>query len=128
MKTGIATAESNGQPKLTIPVKTRSPLEAFQMLRAGQAIDVIGQAYHDQGYVGKDFFMMDKLEKLHKVAELREEIRQSKDGINYLTNQIKQQQDEQSQESKQPEGGNIGGAVSQPGNTNGSTQSGGSGK
>jgi len=109
MKKGTAHAEVNRQPKLTIPVKTRTPLEAFQMLRAGQPLDQIGQVYHDRGEVGKDFFMMDKLEKLHKVAELRAQSAQYKDSIDYLTKQI---QYEQSTQTQQPEGGNPPGAIS----------------
>ena len=79
------TPEKNNSPKLTIPVKTRTPLEAYKMLLAGQPIDQIGQMYHIQDKVDKDFFMMDKTEKLRKIAELRAEADASKSDIEYYT-------------------------------------------
>lgn len=99
MKYGTATPEKNKGPKLTIPVKTRTPLEAYKMLLAGQPIDQIGQMYHIDGKVDKDFFMMDKTEKLRKLAELRQERDAAKGDIEYYTQlyeqtQLKQQQHE----------------------------------
>jgi len=96
MKTGIASPEKNNGQKLTIPVKTRSPLEAFKMLRAGQPVDQLGNYYHDQGLVGKDFFLLDKVEKLHKIAELKEreaDLKADYDSqLAVYNEQIKQQQ------------------------------------
>lgn len=72
MKGGIAKPEVNNGKKLTLPARTMSPIEAFRALRQGQPIDQIGQLYHVSGHIDKDFFMMDKTEKLHKLQELRE--------------------------------------------------------
>jgi len=83
MNRGTAKPEKNSGKKLTLPVKTRTPLEAYQMLVAGQPIDQIGEMYHVQGKVDKDFFMMDKLEKLHKIKELRAQSENAKGDIQY---------------------------------------------
>jgi len=64
--------EINRGPRLTIPVKTRTPLEAFQLLKQGNPVDVMGGYFQSEGYLGDDFFMLDKTAKLHKLAELRE--------------------------------------------------------
>lgn len=95
------TPEKNNSPKMTIPVKTRTPLEAYKMLLAGQPIDQIGQMYHIDGKVDKDFFMMDKTEKLRKIAELRQQRDSTKGDIEYyaqLYNEtiLKQKQNESS--------------------------------
>lgn len=104
------TAEKNNSPKLTIPVKTRTPLEAYQMLLAGQPVDQIGQMYHVQDKVDKDFFMMDKTEKLRKIAELRAQSDTSKTDIEYYTklyneSLLKQKLNEQTESN--PQGGNA---------------------
>lgn len=72
MRKGVATPEVNNEPKLTIPVKTRTPLEAFKMLRAGQPIDQAAGYYANNGTLEPDFFMMDPIEKLHALARYRE--------------------------------------------------------
>lgn len=72
MRGGTAKPEVNSGKKLTLPARTMSPVEAYKALRQGQAIDQIGQLYHVSGHIDKDFFMMDKTEKLHKLQELRE--------------------------------------------------------
>jgi len=71
MRKGIATPEKNSGLKLTIPCRTRTPIEAFQMLRQGQPIDIMAGYYEREGMIEKDFYMMDKLEKFHKIAELK---------------------------------------------------------
>lgn len=121
MKIGKANAEKNNGPKLTIPVKTRTPLEAFQMLRAGQPIDQVAGYYDEEGILEEDFWLMDKLAKLHKLAEYKEVMEQKKmqydalikqqdeiEKLNKLNNekakQDKQHQ-EQNNERKVPERG-----------------------
>lgn len=81
--------ERNTGPHLTIPVKTRSPLEAMQLLKQGNPVDVMGGYFEQEGYVGDDFFMLDKIAKLHKLAELRQleaaakaDIKEASDVIN----------------------------------------------
>lgn len=71
MRKGIATPETNLKKSLTIPVKTRSPLEAFQMLRAGQPVDQALAYYVDQNGEDKDLFLMDKVEKLHAISRFK---------------------------------------------------------
>jgi len=72
MRKGIASPEKNSGIKLALPVRTRTPLEAFQMLRQGQPIDIMAGYYEKEGMIEKDFYMMDKIEKLHKIAELKQ--------------------------------------------------------
>lgn len=84
MKGGIATPEKNSGLKLTRYVKTRTPLEAFTMLKMGQPLDVIGKQYMDQGELGADFYMMDKTQKLQKIAELNDQLKQKEKDIKIL--------------------------------------------
>lgn len=104
MKYGTATPERNSGQKLTIPVKTRTPLEAYKMLLAGQPIDQIGQMYHIQGVLDKDFFMMDKTEKLRKLSELRTQRDQSKTDIEYYSQLYNESLKAQQNESSTQEG------------------------
>jgi len=92
MRKGIATPEKNSGLKLTIPVRTRTPLEAFQMLRQGQPIDITAGYYERNGMIEKDFYMMDKLEKFHKIAELKMREKVAKQEISLYNESIKQQQ------------------------------------
>lgn len=71
MRKGIAKAEVNNKQSLTIPVRTRTPLEAFQMLRAGQPVDQALAYYIDQNGADKDLFLMDKVEKLQAIADYK---------------------------------------------------------
>lgn len=72
MRLGKATAEKNRNPSLTLPVKTRDVMEAYQMLLQGQAIDVMAGYYDEQELLDKDFWMMDKVAKLHHLSDLRQ--------------------------------------------------------
>jgi len=76
-----ARPEINNGPHLTIPVKTRTPLEAFELLKQGNPVDVMGGYYQEEGYAGDDFFMLDKTAKLHKLAEFRQLEEQCKADI-----------------------------------------------
>jgi len=71
MKKGIASAERNSKPSNTINVKTKTPLETFQMLRMGQPIDTMAAYYDEKELLQKDFWMMDKVAKLHHLADLK---------------------------------------------------------
>lgn len=71
MKKGVATPETRNNPKLTIVVKTRTPIEAFQMLRAGHPVDQ-ALGFYTENYVGKDLHLMDNIEKLHLLAHFKE--------------------------------------------------------
>lgn len=92
MRRGIATPEKNSGIKLAIPCRTRSPLEAFQMLRQGQPIDIMGGYYEKEGMIEKDFFLMDKLEKFHKIAELKMRETIAKQEIDAIQRQYNEQQ------------------------------------
>lgn len=94
MNKPVAKAEKNTSPSLTIPVRTRTPQEALDMLNAGQPIDQIGRGYHDQGLVGKDFFQMDKLDKLRKISELKQMESQAKKDYEYLAAEQRRIQDD----------------------------------
>jgi len=87
MRKGIASSEKNSGIKLTIPCRTRTPLEAFQMLRQGQPIDIMAGYYEREGMIEKDFYMMDKLEKFHKIAELKQREAVAKQEIDAVQRQ-----------------------------------------
>lgn len=111
-KVGIVTPEKNTGKSLTIPVKTRTPLEAFQMLRAGQPVDQIGQIYHDGGRLEKDFFMLDKVEKLHRLAELREDSDYYQSQLQkmeqeIIANELKQKQDAEAAKAAEGTQGSV---------------------
>lgn len=72
MRKGIASPDYNDGKVLTIPVKTRTPLEALKMLNAGNAIDQMAGYYSKSGVLEKDFYMMDNIDKLHALAGYRE--------------------------------------------------------
>lgn len=96
-KFGNVTSHRTSSPSLTIPVKTRTPIEAFHMLRQGHPIDTMGAYYEEQGTLGSDFWMMDKTAKLHALAYLKADNAQRKSDIESQlaeieANQIKQQQ------------------------------------
>jgi len=92
MRKGIASPEKNSGIKLTIPCRTRTPLEAFQMLRQGQPIDIMAGYYEREGMIEKDFYMMDKLEKYHKIAELKMREKIAKQEIDAVQRQYNEQQ------------------------------------
>jgi len=120
MRKGNAKPEKNSGNKLTIPVKTRSPIEAVKMLRQGQPIDRIAGYYEKEGLITKDFHFMDRIEKLHMLAECRSLMDRSKTEIeavtaDYINNQnlLKNEQIKTAAEAaKQKE---HGGEISQPG-------------
>jgi len=98
MKYGIAKAEKNGNPSITMNVRTRTPLEAFQMLRQGQPIDVMAAYYEEQDQLTPDFWMLDKTAKLHALAYLKADNAQRELDIKSQIAEIeanhKQQQDD----------------------------------
>lgn len=98
MKQGKASPEKNGKPSITMNVRTRTPLEAHQMLIQGQPVDVMGAYYQDQGNLQPDFWMQDKTAKLHMLAELRADNDQREKDILFQlaeieANQIQKQHD-----------------------------------
>lgn len=80
MRKGNAKPEQNNGQKLTIPARTRSPLEAFKMFEAGQNIDLVAGYYEKEGYVEPDFYMMDHIGKLKELNKYRE-MKKEKEGI-----------------------------------------------
>jgi len=93
MRKGTATPEVNNSPKLAMVVKTRSPLEAFNMLRMGHPIDQAAGYYSEQGILEDDFFMMDQVGKLHALAKYRELTMQHKSDIDELEKQVAAEQE-----------------------------------
>lgn len=73
--------------KLAIVVKTRSPLESFQMLRQGQPIDVALGYYVENGMLEKDLYLMDHVEKLHALAKFKELKLNAQADVDYLIQQ-----------------------------------------
>jgi len=78
MRSKQATPEVNLHKSLTIPVRTRTPLEAFKLLRAGQPVDQALAYYTDQNGADKDLFLMDKVEKLHAIRKFKTEAEYAK--------------------------------------------------
>jgi len=78
MRRKQATPEVNLHKSLTIPVRTRTPIEAFKMLRAGQPVDQALAYYTDQNGADKDLFLMDKVEKLHAIRKYKAEAEYAK--------------------------------------------------
>jgi len=109
-KYGEVRSHRTSSPSLTIPVKTRTPLEAFQMLRQGQPIDIMAGYYNED--IKDDFWMMDKTAKLHALAELKAgNIQREKDILFQqqeieIANQIIQKNAEESQQNSQASQGN----------------------
>lgn len=104
MKKGIATPETRSNPKLTTWVKTRTPLEAFQMLRMGHPVDQQLGFYIDESYVGKDLHLMDNIEKLHLLARMRELKAHHQSDYDEKLTLLKNLQNEQTSQSSQPPG------------------------
>lgn len=112
MKKGIAKSEANSGISLTIPVRTRTPLEAFELLRQGQPVDRVAGYYAEQGMDITNFFLLDKVEKLHKIAEFKQNealLRAEIDSaiINHQ-NQIKVNEENQITTKQQAPGGAVG--------------------
>lgn len=91
MRSKTANPDKNRGMKLVIPVKTRSPIEAMQMLRAGQPIDQAAGYYSRSGVLEKDFYMMDNIDKLHALAGYRELVLKHQSDVERLTNEAKEQ-------------------------------------
>jgi len=110
-----AKPEPNNGKKLTRLVQTRSPIDALKMLRAGQPIDLMLGWYVERGEADDDVFKMDRLDKLHKLEELKSRSQALKQEItdSIQLHNLKQQQYEQNkatqaQASSPPAGGTQG--------------------
>lgn len=91
MKKSVVTPEYNSGKKLTIPVKTRTPLEALKMLRAGQPVDVAAGYFDKKGELTPDFYMMDKVDKLHHLAYLRQTESELKNNLQLQELEVRQE-------------------------------------
>lgn len=89
MKSRTGNPDKNSGMKLVIPVKTRSPMEAMKMLRAGQPIDQAAGYYSRSGVLEKDFYMMDNIDKLHALAGYRELVLKHQSDVERLTNEAR---------------------------------------
>lgn len=90
MRKGTAKPEKNTKPSITLLSRTRTPLEAFQMLRQGQTVDIMAGYYDTQQLLSKDFWMMDKTAKLHHLAELKTLEHELKKDIEFQKSAINQ--------------------------------------
>jgi len=101
-----AKPEFNSGKKLTQVIQTRTPIEALKMLRAGQPIDIMLGYFVDRGEASEDVYMMDKLEKLHLLEELKENQRQIKADVQQKMREhqesLKQQKNEQTEATPAP--------------------------
>jgi len=102
-----AKPEINTGKKMTQIIQTRSPLEAMKMLRAGHPIDTMLGYYVKSGEATKDVFMMDKLEKLHLLEELKQNQLQIKEDVQQKMREhnesLKQKNDEQTKAAPAPQ-------------------------
>lgn len=104
-----STPERNNGPKLTIPVKTRSPLEAITMLRKGDNIDQMVGYYTDHGIDTTDFFLKDRIQKLHMLNNYRDRVKELEEKKQSLTNQIQTEYEKEvAQRTISPGGNNNG--------------------
>jgi len=103
VKFGTTTPDRNSGLKLVIPVKTRTPLEALQMLRAGQPIDVAAGYYSESGILEKDFYMMDDIDKLHALAAYREQMAIAKTDMETLQRAAQLEDEDRKLKQKQYE-------------------------
>jgi len=100
MKRGKASPEKNGKPSITIHVKTRTPHEAFNLLRQGHPIDLTAGYYDQDGTIPEDFWMMDKTAKLHFLADLKQQEKDLQVSMDQQTNEIQKLiKDEQNKEA-----------------------------
>jgi len=90
MKKGIARPEINNGKKLVAFVRTRSPLEAYQLLRAGQPIDQTIGWYQQQTNEVQDVSMMDTLAKLHYLSDLRDRVAIQRSDVEQMTQEVNQ--------------------------------------
>jgi len=115
MKRGKSTPEKRIGKSLTLPYRTNSVLEAIRAQAVGKPIDVMSGYYAQEGMdVSGDFFMLDKLEKHHKIAEF-------KANKQILEQQLKDQQIQLKLHYEQQEaeaGKDPAGTIPQPGGNN----------
>lgn len=78
MRKGIAKPEKNKGEKLVLPVRTMNVLEAHQALSMGHQVDVMAGYYEKEGVLQPDFYMMDRIGKLHALAGYREKLKESR--------------------------------------------------
>lgn len=92
MRKGVAKPEYNSGVKITIPVRTRTPLEAFKMLEAGQPVDVMAGYYDKMGILEQDFQLMDHIDKLKALNRYKDLAEKHKTDYEELTRQAKERQ------------------------------------
>jgi len=120
MKKGVATPERNSGEKLVLVVRTRTPLEAYNMLKAGQPVDQAIGWYQQQteDVNPQDLFMMDTPQKLRYINELKERVAIQKSDVESITNEVKQSINNKILTNEQTsKGTDTGTTVSEPGNT-----------
>jgi len=87
LRTGKVTPERNSGLKLAQVMSTRTPLQAFQLLRMGHPIDVMAGYYEEQGILESDFYMMDRIQKLHALAKYKQIAAEAKTDIDLYNSQ-----------------------------------------
>jgi len=101
MKTGIAKPERRTGKSLTLPYRTNSVLDAIRAQAVGKPIDVMSGYYGEQGMdISGEFFMLDKLEKHHKIAEFKANKALLEAQVAEQLTQLKQIQDDKAKEAE----------------------------
>jgi len=112
MKKGIAKSEARKGHSLTIPYKIPTLLDNYRAHKAGKPIDVMAGFYGKEGMdINPEFFMLDALDKQHKIAEFRANMAQLKEEEARLKNQLKLHYDKE----KDKAGTDPAGQIPQPG-------------
>jgi len=91
-----AKSEPNNGQKMVMVIKTRSPMEAYHMLKAGLPIDQAIGYYMKEGMIEKDAWMLDTVEKLHLLAEVRERKAHLQSDIEEITREVEQNRQKES--------------------------------
>jgi len=110
MKKGTAKSERTKGISLTLPARTNTIQDAIRAQKAGMPIDVMTGYYAEQGMDTGEFFMLDNVEKMHKIAEFRQNQIILKKELESLSN-LQISNNDQNQKITEFSGG----AISEPG-------------
>jgi len=117
MKKGIARPEYNSGEKLAIVVRTRTPIEAYRMLKAGMPVDQAVGWYQSQNLNGEvqDISMMDTPQKLRYILDLKSQIAIQKTDLELMTHEVNQlKNNKKIEDEKRSQSSNNGSAIPEP--------------
>jgi len=100
MKRGIAKGEPRKGHSLTLPYNIPSIKDVYRAYHAGKPIDVMAGFYGQEGMdINPEFFMLDNLDKQHKIAEFKANMALLKEEEAELRNQLNQHYDKEKQQA-----------------------------